>query len=299
MTEARTSQQVGLPPPRSRAAFRLPHGWPVLFATGLVFVLLLVCGLLGELVAPHDPNQQDLIGRLQPPVWAGGSWDHPLGTDNLGRDILSRLIVGARISLIVVAASIPASLLLGTSLGLICGWRRGIVDRLVMRLIEVQLALPAILFAVLLAGLFGPSLRNVVVVIVLWNWAAFARLVRSEVLSLRTRDFVMAARAQGASETWIIVRHVVPNIVNVVIVVATLDVANVILAEASLSFLGAGVPTSSISWGAMVSEGRNFIAIAWWLVTVPGLAIVLLSLSGNLLGDWLRDELDPRLRTTR
>jgi peptide/nickel transport system permease protein len=284
---------------RPRRRWRV-RGLPVLLLLLAVLCTFVIAGLLAPAIAPYDPNQQTLVNRLRPPAWAArGDWDHPLGTDNLGRDILSRLIYGARISLIVVAISVPLSTFVGTFLGLMAGYRRGLLDIILMRVVDVQLALPAVLFAVLLAAVYGPSLRNVLIIIVGWRWAAYARLVRGEVLSLRDRDFVTAARTIGAGDRWIMVRHLVPNLLNAVMILATLDVAAVILIEAALSFLGVGVPATTPSWGAMVSEGRNFITVAWWLVTIPGLAILIVSLVGNLLGDWLRDLLDPRLKNVR
>ena len=262
-----------------------------------VYVAFIVIGVFAPVIAPHDPNDQVLVERLLPPFWeAQGSTAHLLGTDNLGRDELSRLIYGTRLSLFVVVVSVPLSMVAGSALGLVAGLRGGIVDKLLMRLVDVQLALPAILFAVLLAAVYGASLRNVILIIVLFRWAGFARLVRGEVLSLRERDFVLATRAVGASETRIAIRHIVPNLMNVVVILGTLDIASVILIEAALSFLGVGVPPPTASWGSMVSEGRNYITIDWWLVTFPGLAILMVSLSGNLIGDWLRDFLDPKLK---
>jgi peptide/nickel transport system permease protein len=276
------------------------HGLPYLLCYGAVLLLFVVAGLFAPLLAPHDPNQQALTSRLRPPVWqTGGSSDHLLGTDNLGRDVLSRLIYGARISLLVVAVSIPLSMVFGTVLGLLAGYRGGLIDMLLMRAVDIQLAMPAILFAVLLAAVYGPSLRNVLIIIVVWRWAPFARLVRGEVLSLRGRDFVLASHALGAGDRWIMLRHLVPNLINPVVILATLDLAAVILIEASLSFLGVGVPPPTASWGSMVSDGRNYLRIASWMVAVPGLAILLVSLVANLFGDWLRDALDPRLRNVR
>ncbi len=290
-------QDVVLATTRRRLRIR---GLPVLLILLSLLVLFVAAGLFAPLIAPYAPNQQSLTNRLRPPVWEDrGTWDHPLGTDNLGRDVLSRVIYGARISLIVVAVSIPGSMIFGTFLGLMAGYRRGILDILLMRVVDVQLALPAILFAVLFAAVYGPSLTNVLVIIVVWRWASYARLVRGEVLSLRERDFVTASRTIGASDGWIMIRHLVPNLVNAVVILATLDIATVILIEAALSFLGVGVPPPTPSWGAMVSEGRNFITVAWWLVTIPGLAILTVSLVGNLPGDWLRDLLDPRLKNVR
>ena len=263
-------------------------------------VALVAMALFAPWIAPADPEAQNLVQRLKPPAWLDrGSWSHPLGTDNLGRDILSRMIYGSRITLIVIAASIPATAALGSLIGVLAGYYRGLADTLAMRIADVQLALPAILFAVLLAAAFGPGLRNVIIIIIFWRWATYARVVRSEVLSLREREFVAAARALGASDRRILLRHLAPNLINIVVVLASLDLAVVVLVEASLSFLGVGVPPTTISWGSMVSQGRSFISVAWWLVTFPGLAILAIALLGNLSGDWLRDRIDPRLKNVR
>lgn len=270
----------------------------ILIPMSLLFMFVLA-GVFAPLIATHDPREIVLLDRLEPPIWNGGSADHILGTDNLGRDIFSRLVYGARVSLLIVAVVVPLTAVVGTAAGVIAGWRLGILDKLIMRAVDVQLALPGILFAVLLASLFGPSLRNVIIVLSLFFWSGYARLVRGETLSLRERDFVTAATALGASDLWIMSRHIVPNVLNVVVILATLEVASVILAEAALSFLGIGVGLGTPSWGAMVSEGRNYMTRAWWLTTIPGVAILLIALSGNLAGDWLRDALDPRLRNVR
>jgi peptide/nickel transport system permease protein len=283
--------------PRRRRRLRRLVG---LALPGLVLVVFAFTGLFAPLLAPHDPKELVLVNRMKPPAWQSrGSWEHPLGTDNVGRDILSRLIYGARISLLVIGITIPLSAAFGTLVGALAGWRLGAFDRVLMRVVDVQLAMPAILFALLLASVFGPSLRNVIIIIVVWTWSGYARLVRGEALSLRERDFVLAARATGAGSGWILARHILPNVVNAVVILATLEVAAVILTEASLSFLGVGVGLGTPSWGTMISEGRNFLTIAWWLVGIPGIAVVLVSLSGNLAGDWLRDALDPRLRNVR
>jgi peptide/nickel transport system permease protein len=222
-----------------------------------------------------------------------------LGTDQLGRDNLSRLIYGARVSLLAVVTTIPLAMLIGSTLGLAAGWFSGWTSRVIMACVDVQLALPGILLAVMLASMFGPSFRNVVVVLVVYLWAGFARLVRAETTAIAQRDFILAARASGASNVRIILRHILPNVANPIIILATLNVANVILAEASLSFLGVGVPQTTISWGSMIAEGRSLLSTAWWLVAAPGVAIVSVSLVGNLFGDWLRDALDPQLRNLR
>lgn len=281
------------------AGRRLRRTIGILIPSSLL-VVFVVTGVFAPLIATHDPRELVLIERLQPPIWqGGGSWDHILGTDNLGRDTFSRLVHGARVSLLIVGITIPLSAVIGTTAGVIAGWRLGLLDKLIMRTVDVQLALPGVLFAVLLAAVFGPSLRNVIIIIVVFFWTGYARLVRGETLSLRERDFVTAAIALGATDLWIITRHIVPNVLNVVVILSTLEVAAVILTEAGLSFLGVGVGLGTPSWGAMVSEGRNYMTLAWWLTGIPGVAILLVSLSGNLAGDWLRDALDPRLRNVR
>lgn len=282
-----------------RRRFR-PRGLSVLLPCGLIVLVFTTVGIFAPIFAPHDPGRGHLLERLGPMAWeSGGTTQHLLGTDGQGRDELSRLIYGARVSLTVVALTIPLSAVFGTLVGVFAGWFRGNLERVLMRVVDVQLALPALLFAVLLAAMFGPSLRNVIILIIVWSWSGYARVVRGEVLGLREREYVRAARAIGAGNVRIIARHLLPNVVNTVVVLATLEVAAVILIEAALSFLGVGVSITTPSWGAMISEGRNFIMIDAWLIAIPGVAILLISLSGNLLGDWLRDALDPRLRNVR
>ena len=276
---------------------RLPRGWPLLCVYLAVMGLFVVAGIFADWITPHDPTDQSLVNRLQDPVWqAGGTSEFFFGTDGLGRDILSRLIKGSQTSLLVIVTIIPGSLALGTAIGLIAGWRRGPFDSFAMRLVEVQLAFPAFLFALLIAAMLGPSLRNVIVILILFLWASYARLVRAEVLSLREREFVLAARTIGASDLRLMTRHLLPNVVNSVVILATLNVSIVIIAEASLSFLGAGAGPETISWGKMVAEGRDLLKIRFWLTGVPGITIMIVALVGNLLGDWLRDYLDPQLR---
>ncbi|MCY3922001.1 MAG: ABC transporter permease [Chloroflexota bacterium] len=284
-------------------SFRIGVSWQRLLLLSPALIILgvfLVAGIFADLLSAYDPEEIVLIRRLTPPVvQEGGSWAHPLGTDNLGRDILSRVMYGARVSLLVVVTCIPASALIGTLIGLLAGWRVGWWDRLLMRLVDMQLALPALLFALLISVVFGRSLLNVIVIIIIFSWSGYARLVRADVLSLREQEFVVAARASGATDRRILFRHVLPNIVNTIVIMATLDVPAVILIEAALSFLNIGVAPGTPSWGAMISEGRNFMTIAWWPIWMPGIAILLVSLTGNLMGDWLRDTLDPRLRNVR
>ena len=272
----------------------------LLTPAAIIFGVFLIAGIFAPLLTPYDPEEIVLLDRLIPPSWEGeGSLDHILGTDHLGRDILARIFYGARVSLIVVATTIPASAAIGTIVGLLAGWRLGMWDKVLMRLVDIQLALPAILFAILIAAVFGASLRNVIIIIIVWTWSGYARLARGDVLSLREQEFVVAAQAMGASDRRILFRHLTPNLLNTIVILATLEVAGVILIEAALSFLGVGVATGTPSWGAMISEGRNFMKLAWWLIWMPGIAIFLVSLTGNLMGDWLRDTLDPRLRNVR
>ncbi len=285
--------EVEFAEPRTPIRWRRWLGLSVPLTIGLVFVL---AGVLADVLAPHDPSFIDLSARLAPPVFDGGTWDHPLGTDDVGRDILSRLMHGARISLIVVAIVVPGSAAFGTLVGMASGWLGGSTEQILMRIVDVQLALPAILFAVLLGSIFGPSLRNVIVILLIWTWSGYARLVRSEVLSLRERDFTTASRALGAESWWIMRKHLFPNVVNTIVIIMTLEVAIVIQVEAALSFLGVGVPAGTASWGRMITEGREVMIVAWWPIWLPGLALLIISLTGNLMGDWLRDRLDPRLR---
>ena len=293
------AQTVALPladaRPHRRRRWRRYLGLSVPAAVALAFIL---AGALADL-HPIDPNFIDVTERLEPPVFDGGSWSHPLGTDWLGRDMLSRIMAGAQVSLIVVAIVVPGAALVGTSIGLYSGWRGGRMGQLLMRIVDVQLALPAILFAVLLGSVFGPSLRNVIIILFVWTWSSYARLVRADVLSLRERDFITASRSIGAGGFWIMRKHLLPNMMNTIVIVMTLEIAIVVLAEAALSFLGVGVPLGTASWGRMITEGRTFMNQAWWVIWLPGLALLLVSLTGNLMGDWLRDELDPRLRNLR
>ncbi len=279
-----------------RRNWRRYAGLSVPAAIAAVFIF---CGAFAGLLSPDDPNFLVLGDRLLPPVFDGGTWDHALGTDDLGRDILSRLLHGAQVSLIVVAIVVPGAAAIGTTIGLVSGWRGGLAGNLLMRLTDIQLALPAILFAVLLGSIFGPSLRNVIIILLIWTWSAYARLVRAEVISLRERDFVTASRAVGAGGVWIMRKHLLPNLLNTVVIIMTLEISIVILAEAALSFLGVGVPPGTASWGRMLTEARTFMVQAWWMIWLPGIALMVVSFTGNLMGDWLRDAIDPRLRHVR
>jgi len=247
-------------------------------------------------LAPSDPVKNRLLDRLTPPMWAqGGSSRHPLGTDTLGRDVLSRLLHGARISLIVGLAAVLVAGVVGGGLGLVAGYRGGWADDLLMRLGDIQLAFPVLLLGVAVIAVLGASLTNMILVLGASGWVTYARIARGETLSLKERDFVAAARALGAPARHVVARHLLPNVLPPLLVVTTFSVARTIIAEASLSFLGLGLPPPTPSWGAMLDEGRNYITTGWWLALFPGLAILLLVLAINLCGDWLRDALDPRI----
>lgn len=262
-------------------------------------VVVLLAGALGALapaLAPADPIRNSLLDRLAPPMWVeGGSARHPLGTDTLGRDVASRLLYGARVSLLVGLSAVLVAGVIGVALGLVAGYYRGWLDDLLMRLGDIQLAFPALLLGVALLSVLGPGLGNVILVLGVSGWITYARIVRGEALSLREREFVEAARALGAPDRYLIARHVLPHVLSSITVVATFSIARVIIAEASLSFLGLGIPPPAPSWGAMLDEGRNYITTGWWLALFPGLAILVLVLAINLVGDWLRDLLDPRM----
>ena len=270
--------------------------YPV-FALAILLFLLVFPALFAPWVAPHDPFQGSLSHRLMPPVWQeGGSSEYLLGTDKLGRDMLSRIIYGARISLTVSLIAIFVGGIIGTVLGLVAGYFGRRTDAVIMRLVDISLALPTILLALVLVAAVGPSFGTVITVLIVLLWARYARLVRGETLAIKELDFIARARVAGASPARIMFKYIFPNVVNSLIVLATLQVGYVILLESSLSFLGAGLPRAEPAWGVMVSDGRELIVTAWWVSMFPGIAIMLTVLSLNLLGDWLRDHLDPKLR---
>ncbi|CAH1662498.1 ABC transporter permease [Chelatococcus asaccharovorans] len=267
---------------------------------GILILLLLVAGaLLAPTLGLPDPVRGDLRARMAPPTWTGlfAPGAHPLGTDQLGRDILSRIVYGSRITLTIGAYAVVLGGIVGVMLGIVAGYCGGITDRLLMRLVDIQLAIPLMLLALLVVAALGPSLTNLVIVLALTSWIRYARIIRGQVLALREREFVQSARTIGASTAQIMLRHILPNVMTPALVVATLELARIIIMDAALSFLGLGVQPPAASWGRMLAEGRVYISTAWWVVTFPGLAIMLTVLSVNLLGDWLRDYFDPRLRT--
>jgi peptide/nickel transport system permease protein len=274
---------------------RLRRDLPALVGLCVIAVAMLVATFAPAL-APADPVKNRLLDRLTPPMWApGGSATHPLGTDTLGRDVLSRLLHGARISLVVGLAAVLVAGVVGVVLGLVAGYRGGWADDLLMRLGDIQLAFPVLLLGVAVIAVLGASLVNMILVLGASGWVTYARIARGETLSLKERDFVAAARALGAPAGHVVRRHLLPNVLPPLMVVTTFSVARTIIAEASLSFLGLGLPPPTPSWGAMLDEGRNYITTGWWLALFPGLAILVLVLAINLCGDWLRDALDPRI----
>lgn len=263
----------------------------------ILLVVLVIPGLFAPIIAPHDPLDGDLTRRLAPPVWdAEGSWEHILGTDRQGRDQLSRLIYGSRIALFVSLTALLISATVGTTLGLVSGWYGGWVDHVVQRIVDIKASIPAILMALIFVSIFGQSVFVAIAVIAIFLWNRYTRLIRAETLSLRNMDFVARARVSGCSTPRIIFKHILPNVANTLIVLATLEVGVVIILESTLSFLGVGIPRPTPAWGVMVADGRNYLAVAWWVAIIPGLGIFLTVLSLNLFGDWLRDRLDPKLR---
>ena len=289
-------------PPKLRSYGRTVFKeYPVLWLT-ILFVVLIFPAITAPWTAPHDPLKQQLSKRLTAPVWSAGtaekppSWDNILGTDKQGRDILSRMMHGSRISLMVSLSALAIGGTVGTTLGLISGYFGGWVDHLIMRIVDTFLALPLILMALVIVAVFGPSFWTAIGVISVLLWSRYTRQIRAEVLSIKAMDFIARAKVAGASNTRIIIKHVFPNITNTLIVLGTLQVGTVILLEATLSFLGAGIPRPNPAWGVMVADGRDHIASAWWIAVMPGIAIMMTVLSMNMMGDWLRDKLDPKLR---
>ena len=264
---------------------------------GLVLVVLAAAAAVGApLLAPHSPQVADLRARLTPPAWLMRGSPYLLGTDAIGRDMLSRIIYGARISLEVGLVSVLLSSLAGTSVGLLSGFYSGWFDEVMMRTADLQLSFPFILFAIIVIAVLGPGLNRIILILAVTQWAQYARIVRSETLAVRETDYIQAAKAIGVADGRIIWRHVLPNALGAVMVLATLSIANNILLEASLTFLGLGVDPTVPSWGGMLADSRNYIQTAWWDSTFPGLAIMLTVMGFNLVGDWLRDRLSPDLR---
>ena len=266
---------------------------------GVIVLLLVVLASLGApLLSAYDPNVGSLLERLQRPFFDGGTIYHPLGTDQLGRDIFTRIIYGARISLLVGFTAVALGGGLGVVLGMVAGYYGGRVDSIIGRVADVQLAFPFLLLAIAVVAVIGPGLINVIGVLAIGSWMPYQRVIRGQVLSAKERDFIIAARTIGASDGSIIFRHLLPNVVTPAIVLGTFAVAATIIAEAALSFLGLGVGSQIPSWGSMLADGRAYLTSAWWLASLPGLAIMVTVLSINMIGDWVRDVLDPRLRAS-
>jgi len=267
-------------------------------ATVLLLVVLVIPAVFAPIVAPHDPliAPDGVRGRLEPPVFAGGSWRFPLGSDHTGKDILSRVIHGSRVSVTIAAIGIAISGMIGTTLGLIAGYYRGIVEAIIMRMVDISFSIPPVLLALALAVAIKPGMRTVLLVVGIQLWSVYTRQVRGDTLGVMQQDYILRAKAAGASDLRILYRHILPNVTNTLIVLATLQVGFIILLEAGLSFLGVGLNPPTPSWGLMVADGRILIITAWWVALWPGLAILFTVFGFNMLGDWLRDRLDPRLR---
>ena len=279
---------------RRKLTYELKHlPWIPLITIGIV----VFAAVFAPIIAPYSPTKQTLPDKLLPPAWQEeGTSEHLLGTDILGRDILSRLIHGARVSMIVASTALLSGGVVGGALGIVSGYVGGKVDTLIMRAVDATLAFPTILFALLLAVTMGQGVLTVVLAVTLILWARFARVTRGEVLALKNNDYIAMARIHGCSSFRIMAVHIMPNVFNTFMVMLTLHVGLVILTEASLSFLGAGIPPPTPSWGQMVSDGRAKVASAWWISIIPGLAITMVVIAFNVFGDWLRDRLDPKLR---
>jgi peptide/nickel transport system permease protein len=285
-------------PRRRRGALGRVTG--VAWAAGALLLFIVLAAILAPVLAPHSPYDQELLARLSPPAWLpGGSWDRPLGADDLGRDVLSRLLYGSRVSLIVGLTAALIGSVVGTLLGLVAGYAGGILGDLIMLLADAQLALPFLVLAIGLIAVVGPSLGVLIVLAGVSGWTAYARVTRGLVLGLLEQEFVLAARALGASTPRLLLCHICPNLLSTVAVLATLQLASVVLLESTLSFLGLGIQPPEPSWGSMLGAGREYLNTAWWISVFPGLALMATILAVSLGGDWLRDVLDPNLRHER
>jgi peptide/nickel transport system permease protein len=271
---------------------------PTIVIGGALLLLLVLSAILAPVLAPSNPTQAGFSTRVRPPAILGNPSGFLLGSDNLGRDVLSRLLYGGQLSLSLAAASVVLSALIGVALGLVSGYAGGRVDDAIMRIVDVQLAFPVILLAIAVVAVIGTSMAALLGVLALSGWVIYARTVRAHVLSLKEQEYISAARALGAGDVRIVLRHVLPNTMAPIIVVATVQLATMLLLESGLSFLGLGIQPPTPSWGRMLAEGRDYLSNAWWISTVPGIAISLAVLGANLLGDGLRDLLDPNLRGT-
>ena len=283
-------------PPVPARRFQIPRSLTFWVPVTVIVVMLVIPGLFAPLIAPHAPREGSVIARMQPPAWQeGGSWDYALGTDSGGRDVLSRLIYGGRTTITIAGIAAALAGLIGVTLGSVAGYYGGLLDGIIARTIDIAMSIPALLFALVLAVTFGAGTDTLIVTLVLLLWARFARQMRGEALALRSRGFIDLARVAGLSGPRVIVQHLLPNMIGTLTVITTLEISAVILLEASLSFLGVGLVHPTPAWGLMVADGRQFLTDGWWLWVFPGCAILLVVLSLNLLGDWLRDRWDPNL----
>ena len=263
----------------------------------ILLLPVIVCGIFGPLFYPHDPTVMKLSSALKPPAWvAGGDWSYFLGTDNMGRDLLSRLIEGARISLLVAIFGVGIAGIFGVTMGMMAGYFEGKIDNIIMRIVDTQMSIPAILLIILLAAVLGGGLVTIIISISLVFWTTYARVIRGETLSIKHRDFVALAKVTGCKHSRILLTHIFPNLVNTVMVLATLQLGRAIIIEASITFLGLGIQPPATAWGLIISDGRIYMSTAWWVPTFAGIAIMITVLGSNLFGDWLRDKLDPKLR---
>lgn len=282
-----------VPAPRRQASLR---PWRRAIVGGAIVAVIALAALLAPLLAPYDPNEQDLLSQLLPPVWAGGNWEHPLGTDNLGRDTLSRLIYGSRVAMIVAVAAAFGALVLGTALAIVAGYFGGVVDWLVSRLVELWLCFPPVVLSLILIVGFGVGLRNVILAIILVDWTRFCRVVRAEVLIVRRNDYIDAARLAGFSHWRTIRREVLPAVTPLILTILSLEMGIAVIVEAILSFVGMSVESTIPAWGVMIADARKDMYQAVWGLVLPILAIIVTVLGFNLLGDGLRRALDPKLR---
>ena len=290
-----------------RTGWMFLRRWPVVPMA--VLATLIFCGVFAPLLATHDPYSGSIRSRQQPPPWLPDNMvsdvlivneevrsEHLLGTDHTGRDVFSRMLYGARISLVVAAIALLSGFVAGTTLGIVSGYSGGWVDEVITRIVDIWQALPFLMVALVCVLLFGQSTRLLLFLMVMLAWNPFVRVIRSQTLVVKNQPFVDLARVAGCSTIRILLRHILPGVINTAVVIATLSVGSLILAEAALSFLGAGVPHPTPTWGSMVSEGRGYLETAWWPTVLPGVAIFMVVMSLNFTGDWLRDRLDPRLR---
>ena len=295
MTESDIFERAATPSTFGTKVWYVMRRWPVVPL--LILFALIVAAIFAPVLAPHEPTKQNLRSHLAPPAWIdGGTTTNLLGADHVGRDLLSRIIHGARISVTVVVIGLTAGTVLGTAVGVVSGYYGGLLDEIIMFVVVVWVGIPFLMIALIVVSITGPSFGVVMTLLVLNAWTGFVRNVRAEVLTLKERDYVSLARVVGASPLRIIVKHVLPGVGNTIVVLATLASGNFILTEATLSFLGAGIPPPTPAWGVMIAEGNSYLVDAWWVPVFPGIAILLVVMSLNFVGDWLRDRWDPRLR---